>query len=339
MKKVLLIRFSSIGDIVLTTPVIRCVYEQWGAEVHVVTKKAFGGLLSANPYVHRIHELDNSLEDVINVLKAEHFDLVLDLHKNLRSLRLRMALGRPGVTFNKLNLKKWLLTQFSIDRLPRIHIVDRYFKALHHFGLVNDQKGLDFYIPPDQEIDMQQWLGKNASPFVTAVLGAAHATKQIPAGLMADIIKQLHLPVVLIGGPAEKELGSALMEGDFSVPVINLTGMLSIHQSASVIHQSAAVLTPDTGMMHIATALRRPIISVWGNTVPEFGMYPYRTPDDPEGHDWEVKDLSCRPCSKIGFDTCPKGHFRCMFDQDAGAIAQSVNTWSRKNAPASGHKP
>jgi ADP-heptose:LPS heptosyltransferase len=102
--------------------------------------------------------------------------------------------------------------------------------------------------------------------------------------------------------------------------VINLCGQLSLAQSASIVGQSARVFTHDTGLMHIAAALRKPIVSIWGSTVPAFGMYPFY----PDGLDLnttlEVKDLSCRPCSKIGYDKCPKGHFRCMVGQDFGLM-------------------
>jgi ADP-heptose:LPS heptosyltransferase len=325
VKKVLIIRFSSIGDIVLTTPVIRCVHKQLGAEVHVLTKKAFAGLLEANPYVHHIHTMDKSLREVLPHLRAHRFDFIIDLHKNLRSFKLRLGLGRPLYTFDKLNWEKWLLTSLHIDRLPRIHIVDRYFKALEPLGVVNDLEGLDYFIPPNAEINPESWLTPGDAPYVVAVLGAAHATKQIPVHQLIAILQTVNHPVLLLGGPADKETGERVMAGRFSHPVINLAGKLSIHESASVIRQSAAVLTPDTGMMHIAAAFRKPIISVWGNTVPAFGMYPYLPPGSPEGNIWEVQGLACRPCSKIGSANCPKGHFRCMLDQDPQDIGDSID--------------
>lgn len=329
MKKVLIIRFSSIGDIVLTTPVIRCVHQQLGAEIHVLTKKSFAGLLEANPYVHKIHIMDKSLREVLPQLKAARFDLILDLHKNMRSFRLQLGLGRPVLTFDKLNWKKWLLTALRIDRLPRIHLVDRYFKGLEPVGVVNDQQGLDYFIPPDAEVNPGEWLAPGHGPYVVAVLGAAHATKQIPVHQLIAILQSVHHPVVLLGGPADQETGERVVVGHFKYPVINLAGKLSIHQSASVIRQSAAVLTPDTGMMHIAAAFRKPIISVWGNTVPAFGMYPYLPPGSPAGNIWEVDDLACRPCSKIGSAKCPRGHFKCMLDHNPQAIGDSIDASCR----------
>ncbi|HRB40127.1 MAG TPA: glycosyltransferase family 9 protein, partial [Bacteroidia bacterium] len=101
-------------------------------------------------------------------------------------------------------------------------------------------------------------------------------------------------------------------------------GITSIGQSASLIKQSKAVITHDTGLMHIAAALRKKIVSVWGNTVPEFGMYPYLPVNSVPFSISEVKNLNCRPCSKIGYNTCPKKHFRCMNDMDIQEIIKNT---------------
>ena len=154
------------------------------------------------------------------------------------------------------------------------------------------------------------------------VLSATHATKRPTDHHFMNLAQKIKAPIVIIGGPAEKDLGEKIQ---FLDPgrITNMAGNCSIHESALLIKNSQLVITPDTGMMHIAAAFEKRIISIWGNTVPEFGMYPYLTGDkESRSEIFEVKGLSCRPCSKIGFDKCPKGHFKCMEDQDFDKIAK-----------------
>lgn len=320
MPKILVIRFSSIGDIVLTTPVIRCLHRQLDAEVHVVAKKAFAHVLDANPYVSRVHAWDGRMNDLVEVLRAEAFDAVVDLHKNIRSLRLRQALRVRSFSFDKLNAAKWLLTALHIDRLPRKHLVDRYFEGLAGLGVVYDGEGLDHFIPSGSEVDPERWVSSGVR-YVVGVLGAAHATKRIPREKWLEILDAATLPVLLVGGPAEREEGEFLASRTYPVPVHNTAGSLSLHQSASLVARSASVITPDTGMMHIAAALQKPIVVVWGNTVPAFGMYPFLADGAPRAISMEVDGLPCRPCSKLGGDECPRGHFRCMREQQGAGIA------------------
>lgn len=327
--KILVLRFSSIGDIVLTSPVLRCLRQQLGAEVHFLTKRAFAPVVQPNLHVSRVFLFEKEPSEVMPALRAECYDWVIDLHHNLRSLRVKLALARPSRAFDKLNWEKWLLVNIGLDRLPDVHIVQRYMAAVAHLGVKYDGQGLDYFIPPDQEVkpaDLDPRLSERA--YVAFVLGATHATKRLPLGKMVDICARIRRPVVLLGGKAEITTAQALLEKLAAAQTSNLVnacGRLSLHQSASLVHQSAVVLTHDTGLMHIAAALRKPIVSVWGNTVPKFGMYPLY----PDGMDLntslEISGLRCRPCSKIGYDRCPKGHFRCMMDVDVERVAAFVN--------------
>ena len=318
VQKVLVVRFSSIGDIVLTTPVVRCLKRQLGAEVHYLTKEAFRPVLAANPYIDRLHTIRKDVREVLPALRAEGFDFVADLHRNFRSGQVRRALGAKSVAFSKLNLEKWLLVRFKADLLPRVHIVDRYMQTVQGLGVRYDGEGLDYFIPPEEEVRPATWAG--GGEYVALAIGAAHATKRLPVSRLIDLCSSLAQPVLLLGGPGDREMGEevARQAGD---QVVNLCGQLSLNQSASVVRQARVVISPDTGLMHIAAALRKPVLSVWGNTVPALGMSPFY----PDGEDrsllFEVEGLSCRPCSKIGFQRCPKGHFSCMLDQDIGRIA------------------
>jgi ADP-heptose:LPS heptosyltransferase len=311
MVKFLIIRFSSIGDIVLTTPVIRCIKQQVeDAEVHFVTKKQFASVVNANPYIDKLHILDNNLNDLINELKFEHFDHIIDLHHNLRTLRLKSKLKVPDFSFNKINIEKWLITSFlKIDRLPKNHIVDRYLDTVKLFDIQNDGAGLDFFILPENEVLLNQLPAEFQNGYIALVIGAKHATKQMPDEKLGELCRLINLPVVLMGGKDDKERGDKIAEIAGS-NVFNSCGNFNIQQSASLVKQASLVISHDTGLMHIAAAFKKKIISIWGNTIPEFGMYPYVSND--LNYTFEAKGLKCRPCSKIGYDKCPKKHFKCM---------------------------
>ncbi len=321
--KVLVIRFSSIGDIVLTSPVLRCLKQQLGAEVHFLTKKGFANIVQPNPHVDRVFPLGNSLGKIIALLRRQRYDWVLDLHHNLRSWVVKRALGRPARSFYKANLEKWILVNLGVDVMPERHVVYRYLETAYPLGVRYDGQGLDYFIPPHEEIDLATWAGPQA-PYVAFVVGAHHATKRLPQDKMAHICRSLPMPVVLLGGQDDVAPADWVAHQG-GAHVFNACGQLSLHQSASIVRQAAVVLTHDTGLMHIAAAFRRPIVSLWGSTVPRFGMYPFYPDGLQLNTTFEVEGLSCRPCSKIGHERCPKGHFRCMYDLDASTIAAAVN--------------
>lgn len=321
----LIIRFSSIGDIVLTSPVIRCLKNQVdGAIVHFITKPQFAGMLQSNPHVDKVHTLHENFAETIEELKQEHFDYVIDLHHSLRSARVVSSLRLGSFPFKKLNFRKWLLVHFKINRMPDTHIVDRYLDTLKPFDVKNDNAGLDFFIPETDHVNISKQFGEDFSyGFVVFVIGAKHFTKQMPAQKIADICNRNKFPVILLGGPDDvkkaNEIVSLLSEKNI---VANACGKLSLNQSASVVKQANAVITHDTGLMHVAAAFKKKIISVWGNTVPEFGMYPYFPGKG--SVIFEIKNLKCRPCTKIGFRKCPRKHFRCMNDHDTDQIVAAA---------------
>lgn len=324
-KKVLVIRFSSIGDIVLTTPVVRCLKKgrENQMEVHFATKKAFKDLLSSNPYIDKLHLLDGKLSDFNRKLRAENFDHIVDLHHNTRTAIIKMVLGKPASSFNKLNVEKWLLVNFKVNRLPNLHIVDRYFEAVRKLDVSNDGEGLDFFLPQDMEADESLLPSSIGGRFIAFAIGGKHTTKRLPNEKIISVIKKLPLPVVLLGGHDDVQ-NAVKISSECGEKVIDCCGKLSIQQSALLVKKAAVVVTHDTGLMHIAAAFKKPIVSVWGNTVADFGMYPYMPKFPERSQIVEVDHLSCRPCSKIGFSECPKSHFDCMMKIDEGEIVRAV---------------
>ncbi len=326
-RKVLVIRFSSIGDIVLTSPVVRCLHQiPGGVEIHFLTKERFASLAENNPYISRVFKIKENVQEVLPLLKKESYDHIIDLHKNLRSFRVILGLRRPYSSFNKLNFQKWLLVRFKTSFMPEVHIVDRYMKAVECLGVSNDGQGLDFFIPQGFEIDPGSLPEPFSKGYVAVVIGGKHNTKILPGNKVIEICRLLNVPVVLLGGVEDRQRGEEISSAP-GIRIFNACGMYNLFQSASLVRQARAILTNDTGLMHIAAAFRKPIVSVWGNTVPELGMYPY-LPQVSDHLISEVKGLSCRPCSKIGFDHCPEGHFRCMKDQQTGEIAGFLNDHS-----------
>lgn len=326
--KFLIIRFSSIGDIVLTTPVIRCLKQQVeDAEVHYLTKSSFRGIIENNPHVDKLHVLESDFDGLLNALQQEKFDYIIDLHHNLRTLKVKKALKEvPSFSFNKLNIKKWLLTAFKINVMPHVHIVDRYLDTVKSFGVVNDGKGLDYFIPeqdivPDSDIPAAQSLG-----YTAIVIGAAHNTKKLPLDKLKELCEKIHYPIILLGGPEDRAIGNEIAAID-PIKIYNSCGKFNLNESADLVRRAKVVITHDTGLMHIAAAFKKPIVSIWGNTVPAFGMTPYLGSSNAQHDVFEVKGLWCRPCSKIGYSKCPLGHFKCIKKQDIYSIVEKTEKY------------
>jgi len=327
-KKILILRFSSIGDIVLTTPVPRTLKAQLDAEVHYATKANYRVVLEGNPYIDKLHVLDDSLDELLSSLKAEKFDYLIDLHHNLRTLLIKRRLGVKAFSFNKLNVEKWLMTNFKIDKLPNVHIVDRYMETVAPLGVKMDNLGLDYFIPEKDEVELS-WLPEtHQREYVAFAIGAQYNTKKLPLERMIELCDRINKPIVLLGDKNDEEIGDKIVKfferTENSAPleetlhqdlnkkaiIYNACGKFNLNQSASLVRQASYVFTHDTGLMHIAAAFKKQIFCIWGNTIPRFGMYPYRT----KFTVFENNKVSCRPCSKIGYKKCPKGHFRCMND-------------------------
>ena len=328
MVKFLVVRFSSIGDIVLTTPVLRHLKQQVeDAEIHYLTKSAYASLLEANPYVDRIHSFDGDIKACIATLREEGIDYVIDLHHNVRSARIKYGLKRIAFSLDKLNWHKWLYVSFKIDRLPDRHIVDRNLDTIRSFIEKQDDGGLDYFIPEKSEIDIQSLPDSLRKGYVGLSIGAQHETKKLSVESMVKLCQKLDYPIVILGGPEDRERGEGLVSSLPGKDILNGCGKYSIHQSASLVRQAKVLISNDTGLMHIGAAFQKKIISIWGNTVPRFGMFPFRA--DPSSVQFEVSGLSCRPCSKIGYQKCPKRHFKCMQEQDLdGMVSACRRLWN-----------
>ena len=315
MQEILVIRFSSIGDIVLCTPVFRLLKLKFpDAKITFLTKHKFRGILEGNKHIDRILAWDNlkDREELSNI----SFDAIVDLHSNLRSFIVKLRFWNvPRTSLNKENVNKFLFTLTKWKRFEVSSIVDRYVETLKVWNIVNDNGGLDFE-GQASEVGLEE-IGK----YVAIVLGGTYTTKRIPQNKLEELFAEMQkTKFVLIGGKEELELGNLLVE-KYKGRVISKCGQLSINESAAVLKRSEIVIAGDTGMAHIAAALGKPLALIWGNTDRGYGMSPVPKPGVELKH-FEVEGLGCRPCSKLGFAACPKQHFKCMEAQKMGEVMQ-----------------
>ncbi|MFI5162427.1 MAG: glycosyltransferase family 9 protein [Sphingobacteriales bacterium] len=315
--KILVIRFSSMGDIIYTTPVVRCLKTQLpDAEVHFLTKPAFKYIYDNNPYIDKLLLLKSTLNETIGEIKAEHYDYIIDLHNNLRTFLIKTRTGIKSSSYKKQPIRKWLSLKFHLKLIEPIHLVERYMTAVTFLGVKNDGKPIDYYVKAQHDI-AKLLPQSHQKDYIAFVIGATHFTKRMPNEKIISICREINKPIVLLGGEDVKANGTEIANAVGS-KVYNACGTTSLDESVFLVSKAQKVLGFDTGLTHIAEAFDVPIGSIWGGTVPELlGVQPYMVKNA------EVIgiELSCRPCSKFGLEKCPLGHFKCMKDiPDADVI-------------------
>jgi len=191
--------------------------------------------------------------------------------------------------------------------------------TVQKLGVVNDGLGLDYFIPESEKVKEGDIPFSHLHGYVAIAIGAAHNTKKLPVEKLKELVQKINYPVILLGGKEDFANGEKIADSD-PIKIYNACGKFSLNESADIVRNAKLVISHDTGMMHIAAAFKKNILSVWGNTVPSFGMTPYKTNYEV----FQVNKLWCRPCSKTGFDKCPLGHFKCMNEQSLDAIVEST---------------
>lgn len=299
-----------MGDIIYTTPVVRCLKLQLpGSEIHFLTKPAFKYIYDGNPFVDKLLLLQENLNNTIKEIKAENYDYLIDLHNNLRTAIIKLKTGIPASTYKKQPLQKWLYLKWRLDFVSKKHLVERYLEAVSFLGIKNDGQPINYYLKQQYEIADLLPLS-HQDKFVVFIIGATHFTKRMPNEKIAQICREIDIPVVLLGGNDVQENGNQIASFT-GKNVYNACGKLTLDQSVFLLTKSEKIIGFDTGLTHIAEAFNRPIASVWGGTTPELlGVAPYKV----KNATVFGVDLSCRPCSKFGLEACPLGHFKCMYD-------------------------
>lgn len=291
------------------------------AEIHFITKQQYAFILKSNPYIDKVHVLEEKFGELVHELVPEKYDYIIDLHNNFRSARLKQSLKAKSFSVNKLNWQKMLLIRFKINRLPEKHIVDRYLETASALHIKNDGKGLDYFIPEKEEFKKSELPLPFQKGFVAFVIAGTYITKKLPVEKVSEICQNINYPVILLGGKREFEEGEKILSQSKG-NVMNYAGKISLNRSASLVRDAKVVLTNDTGLMHIAAAFHKKILSFWGNTVPAFGMVPYQPGQG--SMLMQIEGLKCRPCSKLGFQKCPKKHFRCMNDINVDEVVKWI---------------
>ncbi|MDP4843013.1 MAG: glycosyltransferase family 9 protein, partial [Salibacteraceae bacterium] len=318
---ILIIRFSSIGDIVLTTPIVRALKQQLDGEVilHYITKKSYAGLLTSNPNVDHVIAIDKHVSEAKAELEKTQYDYVIDLHSNLRSRQVKRIVKTLDFTLDKRNLAKWLYVNFKRELLPIEHVVKRGFDAVKALGIEDDGQGLDYFIPTQDEVDLKTISSALKNGFVAYAIGGQMLGKILPEDKIISLCAKIEKPIVLLGGPEDAERAERILAA-IATKVFNACGKFNLNQSASILAQADVVLTHDTGLMHIASALKKKVVSLWFATTPQIGFAPWQPG---EGSVMIEADCKKRPTSKLGNRGFEDG---CVFNIDLDAVAKAVNT-------------
>src|ERR1700722_10837504 len=328
--KCLIIRFSSIGDIVLTTPAIRCVKKQVeNAEVHFLTKKSFKVVTECNPYIDKFFYYDDNLDELIKEFKKEKYDYIIDLHKNIRSYKIRFALRCKTLSYKKESVQKFLLTKLRINAMSGRHIVLRNLDAVRSLGVKDDGFGLNYFIAQKDNVRVEDLPASHSMGYVSIVIGASYYTKKLPVYKLREICSMLNYPIVLVGGKEDIDEGNAVAEID-SVKIYNACGKFNLNESADIVRKSKLVISHDTGLQYIASAFNKPTLAIWGGTSPKLDVEPFygsrflATQEKIPYKNILVPKLPCQPCSNFGTKKCPLGHFKCMHLQDVDLIVKEA---------------
>ncbi len=331
-KKILIIRFSSIGDIVLASPVFRCVKKQIeNAEVHFLTKLSFKIVTAANPYIDKFYYYDDNMDELIVKLKAENYDHVIDLHNNFRSNKIKRSLKKDTHTIDKLTYQKFFLTQLNIDVMPNRHITQRSLDAVLSLNVKDDGGGLDYFIAKKDEVSPNDIPTGHLAGYIVIVIGATYFTKRFPVHKIIALCSKIEHPIILLGGKEDSENGAVIANTNSS-KIYNACGKFNISESADIVNKAKLVISNDTGMQYIACALKRPVIALWGGTTPDLDVEPYygsnfMSQQRKPIYENIVLNLSCQPCSKYGLKKCPKEHFNCMEKIDVDLLVEKVKGW------------
>lgn len=311
-EKALVIRYSSMGDVLMASPVIRILYQQLKIKVDLLTKAQYAALYAFSPYINKIHEHEKTS---IKALISEDYSFIIDLQKSLRSIWLSWIIRKPRYTYNKEYFRTWRLLKLRQTIPPLSHVTTRYIQALHPLGISDDGKGLNLFL--NERLLKPVF---NSEKYVVIAAGGTYKTKRIPIQLINELTLKSKQTFVLLGG---KDIDTAgLLSNEH---VVNLIGKTDIVTSANIIRHADLVITGDTGMMHIAAAFQKAIIVLWGSTSAVFGFYPYFGKYSSQlFKSIEVVDLPCRPCSKYGRKSCPKGHMKCLRSIDAETILKNI---------------
>ena len=338
-EKILIIRFSSLGDVILASPLIRVLRTAYPkAQIDFLVKSEYADVLKFNHHLSSVIELKTAEREELGTLKKQlyktGYDTIIDIHNSLRSRYLRWFSGaKYTCVINKQAVARFALVKLKWNFYKRVvSVADRYLEAAKMLGIRDDGQGLEIFIPSDIQLSVKAILAKYNLERYKTVIGLAptskHFTKRwLPERFVAcgeALAKKHHAKIFIFGDKNDTDycgdiaqminarLGSSGAE--------SFAGKISLLETAAALDFCTVVVSNDTGVMHLAAARKRKVVALFGSTVREFGFFPYGT----ESIVVEQKELPCRPCSHIGLDRCPQGHFKCMKDITVEQVVQAT---------------
>jgi heptosyltransferase-2 len=330
-----------MGDILLSSPLVRILRQRFPqARIDFLLKSQFADLYVANPYLNNLLTLDagkgrRELFTLRSKIRCVGYDAVIDIHNNFRSAFLRRGAGSELFIVRKYKWQRFLLVKLGINTYREIVPVhQRYLRTPAALQLEDDGLGLELYIPAAEKglaADFLRFEGLKSDKLIIAMApGAGFYSKRWPVDNFLELakicIEHMQAQIVLLGNEKEKSLCCAI-QNSLGSNVINVTGKLSLLQSAAALQHSHLLVSNDTGLMHMATAVKTPVVAIFGSTSQELGFFPV-------GHAVTIienKTLSCRPCTHIGRETCPRKHFRCMTAITPGMVFEAVQRTIGRN--------
>ncbi|MDE0206349.1 MAG: glycosyltransferase family 9 protein [Candidatus Tectomicrobia bacterium] len=340
LRRILLIRLSSLGDVLLMTPLLNLLHRACPhAEIDVLTKFEYHDLLRSHPAITRLlpFESDQPLRRTLSALRDNTYDLALDLHCTPRSqLLLRMLRSRRKLTYNKRVLRRAMLVRLGWNTLRNSTPVPELYAApLRRLGLEGHLGPPTMHLGYESLKAAEEHIASSLPggfdrPLLAVAPGARWPTKRWPVDRFAAVAQAMAqekgAAVVVLGGADESVLASALCD-NLDVPFINAAGTLTLMHSAAMLSRCRLLISNDSGLMHMATALRVPVVAIFGPTVREFGFYPFGAPAEVVS-----EPLPCRPCSTKGSMRCPRSHHACMQDVSSARVLAAVrNLWKSNN--------
>ncbi len=342
--KILLLRLSSIGDIVLTTPLIRALRRSFPqARIDFVVKTNFAELVAHNPHLNTVHRVNAEagwlgLVQLGRHLRSMRYDAVLDLHRNFRTSFLTRICSASFVgRYQKPLVRRWLFVKFkaaTMQQIPPVYL--RYFDAAESLKVQDEGGGTELFWNEAHETEARKVLQRagwnEQQPLLCLAPGAGYFTKRWPVEYFAEIARQLQarradFSVAILGSAQDYELGK-FIRAQCERPILDLTGQCSVLATAAILKRSRLLLANDSGLMHIAEAVGTPVIALFGSTTRELGFFPQRASSLVIEHE----ALSCRPCSHLGYQACPAGHFRCMKELTPQTVFREIEKVLRLHA-------
>ncbi|MBI2428321.1 MAG: glycosyltransferase family 9 protein [Ignavibacteriales bacterium] len=339
--KTVVFRLSSIGDIVLSSALLRVMRQSAGkdARIDFVVRKEYAELVRSSHHLSIVHEYDvdsgfDGLKKLAKELYDEHYDLAVDIHDSIRTKFLRTTCRpKETVVIDKRKFERWLLVNMKRNAYDdELSVAERYIETVEKYGVKNDGKGLEIFIPDSILFDVSGKMGRlklNRFEKVVGICpGAKHFTKRWQKEKFAEVAvrtaNEFHAKIHLFGGADERAdcafVADEVSRGVSPDAVTNFAGEFSILETTAALEFCDVVITNDSGLMHLAAAKQKKIVAIFGSTVNEFGFYPYGT----ESIVIERKDLECRPCTHIGRKSCPKEHFKCLVDISADEVFEAT---------------